>query len=151
MSSAKGQTHIYAQEHQLYYYYNNFRGHSQKESKTIHQAIAISSVNAAGIVSTFILLYKSFRCNKNFGRTPQILSNESLLLSFQKEKITKFCKQRRNSLLRLLKFIVQLLTELSWFRSKKTSYIRPWSYFRHYFHHRPRVSVLKSSSFSSDD
>ena len=31
MSSEKGQKHIYAQEHQLYYYYNNFRGHSQKE------------------------------------------------------------------------------------------------------------------------
>ena len=35
MSSEKGQKHIYAQEHQLYYYYNNFRGHSQKESKTV--------------------------------------------------------------------------------------------------------------------
>ena len=66
MSSEKGQKHIYAQEHQLYYYYNNFRGHSQKESKTVqYKAIAIFSVNAAGIVSAFILLYKSFRCHKN--------------------------------------------------------------------------------------
>ena len=35
MSSEKGQKHIYALEHQFYYYYNNFRGHSQKESKTV--------------------------------------------------------------------------------------------------------------------
>ena len=35
MSSEKGKEHIYAQEHQLYYYYNNFRGHSQKESMTV--------------------------------------------------------------------------------------------------------------------
>ena len=35
MSSEKGQKHIYGQEHQLYYYYNNFRGHSEKESKTV--------------------------------------------------------------------------------------------------------------------
>ena len=35
MSPEKGQKHIYAQEHQLYYYYNNFRGHSEKESKTV--------------------------------------------------------------------------------------------------------------------
>ena len=35
MSSEKGQKHIYPQEHQLYYYYNNFRGHSEKESKTV--------------------------------------------------------------------------------------------------------------------
>ena len=35
MSSEKGQKHIYAQEHQLYYYYNDFRGHSEKESKTV--------------------------------------------------------------------------------------------------------------------
>ena len=27
MSSKEGQKHIYAQEHQLYYYYNNFKGH----------------------------------------------------------------------------------------------------------------------------
>ena len=27
MSSEEGQKHIYAQEHQLYYYYNNFKGH----------------------------------------------------------------------------------------------------------------------------
>ena len=26
MSSEEGQKHIYAQEHQLYYYYNNFKG-----------------------------------------------------------------------------------------------------------------------------
>ena len=26
MSSEEGQKHIYAQEHQLYYYYNNFEG-----------------------------------------------------------------------------------------------------------------------------
>ena len=73
MSSEKGQKHIYAQEHQLYYYYNNFRGHSQKESKTVQYIsiqyisnTAISSVNAAGIASAFImiLLYKSFRCHK---------------------------------------------------------------------------------------
>ena len=31
MSSEKGKKPIYAQEHQLYYYYNNFRGHSEKE------------------------------------------------------------------------------------------------------------------------
>ena len=30
MSSEKGQKHIYAQEHQLYYYYNNFRGHLKR-------------------------------------------------------------------------------------------------------------------------
>ena len=66
MSSEEGQKHIYAQEHHLYYYYNNFRGHSQKESKTVQLAIAISSVNAAGIIaSTYILLYKSFHCHKN--------------------------------------------------------------------------------------
>ena len=66
MSSEKGQKHIYAQENQLYYYYNNFRGHSQNESKTVqYEAIAIFSVNAAGIASAFILLYKSFRCHKN--------------------------------------------------------------------------------------
>ena len=34
MSSEKGQKHIYDQEHQLYYYYNNFKGHSQKETKS---------------------------------------------------------------------------------------------------------------------
>ena len=34
MSSEKGQKYIYAQEHQLYYYYNNFKGHSQKETKS---------------------------------------------------------------------------------------------------------------------
>ena len=27
MSSEEGQKHIYAKEHQLYYYYNNFKGH----------------------------------------------------------------------------------------------------------------------------
>jgi hypothetical protein len=26
MSSEKGQKHIYAQEHQMYYYYNDFKG-----------------------------------------------------------------------------------------------------------------------------
>ena len=41
MSSEKGQKHIYAQEHQLYYYYNNFRGHSQKESKTVRPYLTI--------------------------------------------------------------------------------------------------------------
>ena len=35
MSSDKGQINIYAQEHQLYYYYDNLRGHSEKESKTV--------------------------------------------------------------------------------------------------------------------
>ena len=64
MISEKGQKHIYALEHELYCYYNNFRGHSQKESKTVQKAIAISFVNAAGIASAFILLYKSFRCHK---------------------------------------------------------------------------------------
>ena len=33
MSSERGQKHIYAQEHKLYYYYNNFKGHS--ELKTV--------------------------------------------------------------------------------------------------------------------
>ena len=35
MSSEKGSKHIYAQEHQLYYYYPKLRGHSENESKTI--------------------------------------------------------------------------------------------------------------------
>ena len=30
MSSEEGQKHIYAQEHQLYYYYNDFKGHLEK-------------------------------------------------------------------------------------------------------------------------
>ena len=51
----KSKKHIYAQEHQLYYYYNNFRGHSQKESKTVQYAIVISSVNVAGIGVYFIV------------------------------------------------------------------------------------------------
>ena len=29
MSFDEGQEHIYAEEHQLYYYYNNFRGRLQ--------------------------------------------------------------------------------------------------------------------------
>ena len=32
MSSEKGQKHAYAQEHQLYYHYNNCRGHLEKKS-----------------------------------------------------------------------------------------------------------------------
>ena len=34
-STEKGQKQIYAHEHQLYYYYNIFRGHSEKESNTV--------------------------------------------------------------------------------------------------------------------
>ena len=64
MSSEKGQKHIYAQEHQLYYYYNNFRGHSQKHKRN-QRHYSKRSRYAAGIASAFILLYKSFRCHKN--------------------------------------------------------------------------------------
>ena len=38
MSSEKGQKHIYAQEHQMYYYYNDFKGQLlYKKWKTIMQ------------------------------------------------------------------------------------------------------------------
>ena len=50
MSSDKSQKHIYTQEHQLYYYYNNFRGHLQKESTTVQVIL-----NAAGVATAFIL------------------------------------------------------------------------------------------------
>ena len=36
MSSEEGQKHIYAQEHQLYYYYNNFKGHTVYLSKNLN-------------------------------------------------------------------------------------------------------------------
>ena len=100
MSSEKGQKHIYAQEHQLYYHYNNFRGHSQKESKTVeYKAIAIFSVNAAGIASAFILLYKSFRCHKNVKRKTlakhrKLNFVQRIFASSFKRKITEFCKQQ---------------------------------------------------------
>ena len=35
LNSEKGQQRIYAQEHQVYCYYNNFRWHSEKELKTV--------------------------------------------------------------------------------------------------------------------
>ena len=35
MSSEKSQKHIYAQEHQLYHYYNNLNQHSGKETNTV--------------------------------------------------------------------------------------------------------------------
>ena len=35
MSSEEGQKHIYAQEHQLYYYYNNFKGYIFKQTLKI--------------------------------------------------------------------------------------------------------------------
>ncbi len=34
ISSEEGQKHIYAQEHQLYYYYNNFKGQLQHKNNT---------------------------------------------------------------------------------------------------------------------
>ena len=46
MNSEKGQKHIYVQEHKLYYYYNNFRGHSQKEIK---YSTVSDMLNAAGV------------------------------------------------------------------------------------------------------
>ena len=53
MSSEKGQKHIYAQERQLYYYYNNFRGHSEKKSKT-------------GVYFTVVSLFKTIHCRISF-------------------------------------------------------------------------------------
>ena len=35
MSSEEGQKHIYAQEHQLYYYYNNFKGNTFEQKLKI--------------------------------------------------------------------------------------------------------------------
>ena len=52
MNSEKGERHIYPQEDQLYYYYNNFWGHSEKESK---DSTVSDILNAAGVASTFIL------------------------------------------------------------------------------------------------
>ena len=37
MSTEKGQKHIYAQEHQLFDYYNNFRGHLEKKLRDSKQ------------------------------------------------------------------------------------------------------------------
>ena len=35
MSSEEGQKHIHAQEHQLYYYYNNFKGYIFEKKRKI--------------------------------------------------------------------------------------------------------------------
>jgi hypothetical protein len=40
MSSEKGQKHIYAQEHQMYYYYNDFKGQLlYKKMKNDHATV----------------------------------------------------------------------------------------------------------------
>ena len=62
MSSKKGQKHIYAQEYQLYYYYNKFRGHSERESK----AVQLSDIlNIASVASAFILQLRYFIVQKH--------------------------------------------------------------------------------------
>ena len=49
-SPEKGQKHIYAQEHQLYYYnYNNFRGHLEKKFKTVNDFYNTPSFDSAFI------------------------------------------------------------------------------------------------------
>ena len=49
MSSEKDQKHTYAQEHQPYYYYNNLRGHLEKESETVSDIL-----NTAGVEPVLI-------------------------------------------------------------------------------------------------
>ena len=87
MSSEKGQKHIYAQEHQLYYYYNNFRGHSENESKTVQISWTLPALGRRLFYSYFILQKYSFSPWQalNFDRTPQNLSKEYLLQSFQRK------------------------------------------------------------------
>ena len=68
MSPEKGQEHIYAREHQLYYYYNNFRGDSEKESKTVQYSKRYLErcQRRVGVYFTVISLYKSIHCRINF-------------------------------------------------------------------------------------
>ena len=133
MSSEKGQKHIYAQEHQLYYYYHNFRGHSEKKSKT-------------GVYFTVVSLFKPIHCRISFKLQQNTAKfvERILLLSFQREN---------NRILRAVKTwslasvkINFASAKLSGFRSTKINCLpsprrRPWSYYRHYFHHRTPVSV----------
>ena len=74
MSSEKGQKHIYAQERQLYYYYNNFRGHSEKKSKT-------------GVYFAVVSLFKTNHCRISFKLQQNTAKfvERILLLSFQRE------------------------------------------------------------------
>ena len=62
MSSEKGQKHIYAQEHQLYCYYNNFRGHSEKYSKRYLERCQ----RRIGVYFTVTSLYKTINCRISF-------------------------------------------------------------------------------------
>ena len=66
MSTEKGQTHIYAQEHQLYYYCNNFRAHSEKESKTVQKESLERCQRRVGVYFTVISLNKSIHCRISF-------------------------------------------------------------------------------------
>ena len=55
IKAEKGQKHIYAQEHQRYYYYNNSRGRLQQ--KRTNYQIAMSSLTLHTIISFFSFFF----------------------------------------------------------------------------------------------
>ena len=108
MSSEKGQKHIYAQEHQLYYYYNNFRGHSEKEWKT-------------GVYFTVVSLFETIHCRISFKLQQNTAKfvERVLLLSFPRENIRILWAAKTWSLASVK--INCASAKLSRFRSTKTN------------------------------
>ncbi len=54
MSSEEGQKHIYAQEHQLYYYYNKFKGQytAKKIKQTVDSRFLVSCIYFVVLLTT---------------------------------------------------------------------------------------------------